>query len=212
MKNKKISVVILFIGLIIAVGVVFFITKQDKLPSNGNGISGYVIGEGIEPDLTPEQIQEMLDREVDASKISFSIYSEPIFNGKIGKIMFANPPYSAPDLTPEQIQEMLDREVDASKISFSIYSEPIFNGKIGKIMFANPPYSAHDINLTIMLDGKEIVKTGKISPNQYIEDIELLGKELKKGSYVGTAVITAYSQETGEKVGVANVEMNITVE
>lgn len=165
MKNKKISVVILFIGLIIAVGVVFFITKQDKLPSNGNGISGYVIGEGIEPDLTPEQIQEMLDR-----------------------------------------------EVDASKISFSIYSEPIFNGKIGKIMFANPPYSAHDINLTIMLDGKEIVKTGKISPNQYIEDIELLGKELKKGSYVGTAVITAYSQETGEKVGVANVEMNITVE
>ncbi len=164
-KTKKRLVIFLFLSLIIGFGVVLAFNQQKKLPSNGTGISGYVIGEGIEPNLTPEQIQEMLDR-----------------------------------------------EVDASKISFSIYSEPIFNGKVGKVMFANPPYSAHDIDLTITLDGKEIVKTGKISPNQYIEDIELLGKELEKGEYVGTGLITAYNQETGEKVGQAAVEMHITAE
>ncbi len=163
-KSLKIVIIVLLIGLLL-VGGALLLSKQGRLPSNGTGLSGYVIGEGIQPGLTEEEIQEMLNR-----------------------------------------------EVEASKISFSINSMPVFNGKVGRIVFANPPYNAHDIDLTVYLDNKEIVKTGKIKPNQYIDKIELLGKTLPKGQYKGTGVITAYNQQTGEVIGQANVEMDITVE
>ena len=164
-KNGKIKkgIIAVITGGIVLGGAYFFMNPQSKLPSNGTGLSGYVIGEGMQPGLTAEQIQEMLDK-----------------------------------------------EVDESKISFSINSMPVFEGKIGRVVFANPTFNAHDIDLTIYLDGKEIVKTGKIKPNQYIDQIELLGDALKKGEYKATGVITAYNQETGEVVGQANVEMDIT--
>lgn len=164
-KKTKKGLIASGIGIVILGGGIFFMNSKPNLPSNGTGLSGYVIGEGMQPGLTREQIQEMLDK-----------------------------------------------EVDASKISFSINSMPVFNGKVGRIVFANPPFNAHDIDLTLYLDGKEIVKTGKIKPNQYIDQIELLGDALKKGEYKGTAVITAYNQETGEVAGQANVEMDITSE
>ena len=161
--SKRIVIIPLLLVFLTGAFVLFF--NQKGLPSNGTGLSGYVIGEGVQPGLTDEEIQEMLNR-----------------------------------------------EVEESKISFSINSMPVFNGKVGRIVFANPPYNAHDIDLTVYLDGKEIVKTGKIKPNQYIDKIELLGKTLPKGQYKGTGVITAYNQQTGEVIGQANVEMDITVE
>lgn len=164
LKIKKIILMILGISGIVTLGL-FFSNKQSHLPSNGIGLSGYVISEGTQPGLTKEQIQEMLNK-----------------------------------------------EVDESNISFSINSEPVFNGKIGRIVFANPPFNAHDIDLTLYLNGEEIVKTGKIKPNQYIDQIELLGNALKKGEYKGHAVITAYNQETDEIIGQANVEVDIISE
>lgn len=164
-KKTKKGLIVFIIAVIILVGGIFFVNSQPKLPSNGTGLSGYVIGEGIQPGLTQEQIQEMLNR-----------------------------------------------EVEESTISFSINSMPVFNGKVGRIVFANPPFNAHDIDLTVYLDGKEIVKTGKIKPNQYIDQIELLGDALKTGEYKGTGVITAYNQETGEIVGQSQVEMDIISE
>ena len=166
-KNKK--GIFIWIGSLtivaILIGGVFFINSKPKLPTNGNGLSGYIVGEGMQPGLTDEQMQEMLNR-----------------------------------------------QVDETKISFSINSMPVFNGRVGRIVFANPPYNAHDIDLTIYLDGKEIVKTGKIKPNQYIDQIELLGNALKKGEYKAIAVITSYNQETGEVMGRANVDMDIISE
>ncbi len=164
-SNLKKWLLLLLGASIILGGVYFMINRQSKLPSNGTGISGYVVGEGLQPGLTKEQIQEMLDR-----------------------------------------------QVEETNMSFSVNSMPVFNGKIGRIVFANPPYNAHDLDLVIYLDGEEIVRTGKIKPNQYIDEIELLGKELKKGEYKGTGVITAYNQETGEVIGQANVEMDIVSE
>ncbi len=163
-KIKKYILAVLSIIVCVSLGMFFFL-QQDHLPSNGTGLSGYVISEGTQPGLTKEQIQEMLNK-----------------------------------------------EVDESNISFSINSEPVFNGKIGRIVFANPPFNAHDIDLTLYLNGEEIVKTGKIKPNQYIDQIELLGNALKKGEYKGNAVITAYNQETDEIIGQANVEVDIISE
>lgn len=165
-ENKKSmlkKIIIISIPVFISAGVFLYIKNTKKADFGGTGISGYVIGEGIEPDLTPEEIQELLNK-----------------------------------------------EVDKSKIAFSIYSEPIFEGKKGVIMFANPRYSAHNIDLKVTLDGKEIIKTAKISPDQYIEEISLLGKPLKKGKYNAIGTITAYDQKTDKVVGEVSVEMIIT--
>ena len=116
----------------------------------------------------------------------------------------------APDLTPEEIAEMLQKQIDASKVVFSVYSEPTFKGKKGTIMFANPNYSAHDTDLTVKVDGKTVIRTEKIAPDHYIEDINLIGKALKKGKHKGEAMVTAYDRKTGEVVGQVAVDMNIT--
>lgn len=164
MKNKKkiISIVLL---LITSIGGIFFLKENSKYKSNGTNISGYVLGNGI-----------------------------------------------APDLTPEEIQALLQKKVDDSKVAFSIYSEPTFKGKKGTIMFANPKYSAHNLSLEVRLDNKVIMKTEKISPDQYIEKIELIGKALKKGKHNAVASIKAYDRKTDELVGEVAVDMIITSE
>ena len=114
-----------------------------------------------------------------------------------------------PGLTDDEIRELLQRQVDESTISFSISSDPIFKGKKAFMVMANPRYNAYDIDYVITVDGKEIIRTAKISPNQYIEEVELK-EALPKGSYIGEALITGYNKETGEEVGKTIVELNIT--
>ena len=164
MNKKKIAVSIICTFLTIgAIAGGFYLYNQREKELNPTGLSGYILGTGIEPNLTDEEIQALLQK-----------------------------------------------QVDESKVSFSVYSEPTFEGKKGKIMFANPRYSAHNIDLKVTCENKTIIRTEKISPNQYIEDIELLGKGLKKGKHKAEALITAYSQTTGEVVGQVSVELNIT--
>ena len=114
-----------------------------------------------------------------------------------------------PGLTDDEIRELLQRQVDESSISFSISSDPIFKGKKAFLVMANPRYNAYDIDYVITVDGKELIRTAKIAPNQYIEEVELK-EALPKGSYIGEALITGYNKETGEEVGKTIVELNIT--
>lgn len=114
-----------------------------------------------------------------------------------------------PGLSDEEIRALLQRQVDESTISFSVSSDPVFKGKKAFIVMANPRYNAYDIDYVITVDGKEIIRTAKIAPNQYIEEVELK-EALPKGSYVGEALVTGYNKETGEKVGETIVELNIT--
>lgn len=165
MKKKKIVIALCALLLIGVSGTYIYIKTQSNKATDGTGMSGYILGEGMEPDLTDEEIAALLQK-----------------------------------------------QVDESKVVFSIYSEPTFNGKKGTIMFANPQHSAHDIDLVVTVGGKEIIKTDKISPNQYIEEIELIGRALKKGEHKGEAMITGYKRDTGEKVGQIAVEMNIKSE
>lgn len=116
---------------------------------------------------------------------------------------------SEPGLSEEEIRELLQRQVDESAISFSISSDPVFKGKKAFIVMANPRYNAYDIDYVITVDGKEIIRTAKIAPNQYIEEVELK-EALPKGSYAGEALVTGYNKETGEKVGETIVEVSIT--
>lgn len=114
-----------------------------------------------------------------------------------------------PGLTEDEIRELLQRQVDDSTISFSISSDPVFKGKKAFMVMANPRYNAYDIDYVITVDGKELIRTAKIAPNQYIEEVELK-EALPKGNYIGEALITGYNKETGEEVGKTIVELNIT--
>lgn len=114
-----------------------------------------------------------------------------------------------PGLSEEEIKALLQRQVDESTISFSISSDPVFKGKKAFIVMANPRYNAYDIDYVITVDGKEIIRTAKIAPNQYIEEVELK-EALPKGTYTGEALVTAYNRENGGKVGETIVEVTIT--
>ena len=114
-----------------------------------------------------------------------------------------------PGLSEEEIKALLQKQVDDSTISFSVSSDPVFKGKKAFIVMANPRYNAYDIDYVITVDGKEIIRTAKIAPNQYIEEVELK-EALPKGTYTGEALVTGYNKETGEEVGKTIVELNIT--
>ena len=163
-KSKKIIIIVLSLLIVLGItlGFIYYINKN-KLPENGVGISGYVLGTGVDPTLTQEEIEALLNK-----------------------------------------------EVDESKIAFSLYTEPTFEGKKGTIVFANPRYNAHDIELSVSVGGNEIIKTQRIAPNQYIEEIELLTKALPKGQHKGVATIKGYNVKNGEEVGEVLVDMDIT--
>lgn len=114
-----------------------------------------------------------------------------------------------PGLSEDEIRALLQRQVDESTISFSISSDPVFKGKKAFIVMANPRYNAYDIDYVVTVDGKEIIRTAKIAPNQYIEEVELK-EALPKGTYTGEALVTGYNRENGEKVGETIVEVTIT--
>lgn len=161
---KKIKTIVIILLLIaIGTGGYLYIKNEYNKKMNGTSISGYILGQGM-----------------------------------------------SPDLTPEEIQAMLQKKVDESKVAFRINSEPTFKRKKGNIMFVNPRYSAHNIDLEVKVDNKVIIRTQKISPDQYIENIELIGRPLKKGKHKGTARIKAYNKKTNEVVGEVDVDMIIT--
>lgn len=114
-----------------------------------------------------------------------------------------------PGLTEEEIKALLQKQIDDSTISFSISSDPVFKGKKAFIVMANPRYNAYDIDYVVTVDGKEIIRTAKIAPNQYIEEVELK-EALPKGTHIGEALVTGYNRETGEEVGKTIVEVTIT--
>lgn len=114
-----------------------------------------------------------------------------------------------PGLSEEEIRALLQKQVDDSSISFSISSDPVFKGKKAFIVMANPRYNAYDIDYVITVNGKEIIRTAKIAPNQYIEEVELK-EALPKGTHTGEALVTGYNRETGEEVGKTIVEVTIT--
>ena len=120
-----------------------------------------------------------------------------------------------PGYTEEEIKEILQRKADESTFSFEINSRPIFkDGKSeGNLRIYNPPYNKYVIDVEINLDSdnKTIFKSGKIKPNQHIENAKL-SKNLKKGQYEATATINAYDSDGETLIGVSAAKLIITVE
>ena len=117
MKKSKIIIgIILLLGIL--AGGFFYLKGMSQ--SNTTNLSGYVLGSGVAPDLTPEEIQALMQKKVDESKVAFSIYTEPTFKGKRGTIMFANPRYSAHNI---ELEVILNNKVimNSKNSSRSIY-------------------------------------------------------------------------------------------
>lgn len=165
-KNKVKIIIVVLLVISVATAGVYFVYNKNKNKNagaeNGSAISGYILSDGAEPGLSEEEIKALLQK-----------------------------------------------QVDDSTISFSISSDPVFKGKKGFIVMANPRYNAYDIDYVVTIDGKEIIRTAKIAPNQYIEEVELK-EALPKGTYAAEALVTGYNRETGEEVGKTIVEVNIT--
>lgn len=163
--NIKVIIAVVLTLTVASVGVYYIYNKnksKNTNAENGSAVSGYILSDGAEPGLSEEEIKALLQR-----------------------------------------------QVDESTISFSISSDPVFKGKKGFIVMANPRYNAYDIDYVVTIDGKEIIRTAKIAPNQYIEEVELK-EALPKGTHVGEALVTGYNRETGEEVGKTIVEVTIT--
>lgn len=117
--------------------------------------------------------------------------------------------------TAEEIEAIMQRKADESTFSFEVNSRPIFeNGKSeGNLRIYNPPYNKYVIDVEIKLDSndKTVFKSGKIKPNQHIENAKL-SKNLKKGEYEATATINAYDSDGETLIGVSAAKLIITIE
>lgn len=117
--------------------------------------------------------------------------------------------------TAEQIAEIMQRKADESTFSFEVNARPIFkDGKSeGNLRIYNPPYNKYVIDVEIKLDSdnKTVFKSGKIKPNQHIENAKL-SKNLKKGEYEATATINAYDSDGETLIGVSAAKLIINIE
>ena len=61
MKNLKIIMGILLL-VTLSIGGYVYVNKQYKYKSNTQNLSGYVLGEGVEPNLTPGHIKALMQK------------------------------------------------------------------------------------------------------------------------------------------------------
>lgn len=92
-NNKKKWVIIIFCLILVNLLCIFVYNNYHEYKLSKGVLTGRI---GNIPGMTPEQLQEQLQKEADASQFSFSINSSPIFeNGKSeGNLRIANPPYN----------------------------------------------------------------------------------------------------------------------
>ena len=118
------------------------------------------------------------------------------------------------EIHPEDLQAQLQKSVDESMFSFRINSAPEFeNGSAeGNLMIENPTYNTYYMQVTITLDktGETVYETDVLKPGTAIA-LDTLDRELPKGEYPATALITAYDAGTQEKTGQTAAGLTITV-
>lgn len=111
---------------------------------------------------------------------------------------------SISELSPDDLQERLQKGVDESMFSFRINSAPEFeNGSAeGNLMIENPTYNMYYMRAQIYLDntGELVYETDILKPGTAIA-LDTLDRELQKGEYSATALITAYDANTQEEIG-----------
>ena len=162
MKKKLIFIII---GVILlagaSIGGLFYFKSLNK-KSVGTTVSGYVLGDGMAPDLTPEEIAEMLQKEIDASKVVFSLYSEPTFKGKKGTIMFANPKHSAHNID-------LRVKVDGKTVTDQVVKWSASCGRSNKESSKSNKDDQIKITIYDWSDTCEVKATVKIGSKTYTE-------------------------------------------
>ncbi|MPQ44132.1 hypothetical protein [Clostridium tarantellae] len=93
--KKKKNILIIFLLIIISILILFTKGCKSKVEIKDGQLKG-IIGDGLLPGLTAEEIEKSLQKEADSSMFSFDINTTPTFeNGKLeGNVRIANPPYN----------------------------------------------------------------------------------------------------------------------
>lgn len=86
--------------------------------------------------------------------------------------------------------------------SYEIKEKIVFDDadSAGEILLKNPDKNRYLMQMTLIVNGKSVLKTGYIPPGNMIETARL-ERELKKGKYQAVALIEAVSPENGSVVG-----------
>lgn len=130
-----------------------------------------------------------------------------------------------PGMKEEEIQDRLNRKVAQSRLNISMNPTPVFaDGRgEGDVRIENIEGNQYAFAVEVEVIGtneeeeakkyvgKTILTTGIIDPGMYLEK-KKLDEELPKGTYVCIASFRAYDVETLEEIGVAGMQIVITVE
>lgn len=130
-----------------------------------------------------------------------------------------------PGMKEEEIQDRLNRKVAESRLNVSMNPTPVFadGSAEGNVRIENIEGNNYAFAVKIEVIGtneeeeakkyigKTILTTGVIDPGMYLEK-KKLDEKLPKGTYVCVASFTAYDVESLTEIGVAGMQIVITVE
>lgn len=107
-KKKKNFIIIILLLLLLLLGCHSCSRMDNQQSPDHQNVSAYILGDGFSPGLSEEELREIMQKKIDASRVAFSVYTKPIFNGKRGTIMFGNPKHNMYDL---KLEVTVDDEV-----------------------------------------------------------------------------------------------------
>lgn len=114
----------------------------------------------------------------------------------------------------EEIQEELNRKVAEGMINISMNTSPVFETGTskGNLLIVNSEMNNYPQMVYIIRNdtGEEIYRSGAIAVGSKIENAKL-AVDLDPGTYACTAYFNNVNMETGEILGTAGAEIEITV-
>lgn len=116
---------------------------------------------------------------------------------------------------PDDKGERPDAEPGSGSVSLTYSNEVDIDLSSGKVdlLFANPGRSNQDMVLQIVIQGRVLLQSGRITPGNQVTELELeqnAVKMLNPGGYEGSFLIFYYDLTSGEKAMV-NTEVPIMI-
>jgi hypothetical protein len=118
-------------------------------------------------------------------------------------------------MSQEEIQAALDKKVEESMIEISMNTSPVFadgtsKGNLGIVNSENNNYP-QVVYIVLQDTGEEIYRSGAIAVGSKIEEAAL-DVDLDAGTYPCVAYFNMVNMDTGEFIGTAAAEIEITVQ
>lgn len=120
----------------------------------------------------------------------------------------------ASKITTDKLKDYAQSAVDKSKFQMIINPDITVNNaeKKSNLYIANPPTNRYPVNVSMQLkDGTVIYSSGGIKTGYEVKNA-MLDKQLKRGTYTGTATFKLYDAETSKANGQVATTIKIVVQ